>query len=254
MVGVSLTDPGIIALVAFAFTLAGLIKGMVGLGLPSVVMGVLSLAMSPAQAASLLVLPSFATNVWQLAVGPGLLVLLRRLAWMLVGVVIGVASGSGLMTGPWAQWASVGLGLSLVAYATLGLAQLRMHVPPRWERWLGFPVGFTSGVITAATGVFVVPAVPYIQALELDRDSLIQALGIAFTVSTFSLGLSLLHTGVMQGAAAGASLLALLPAIVGMVAGTALRKRANPVLFRKVFFLALWLLGAYLAARTLAKM
>jgi hypothetical protein len=52
------------------FLLAGLVKGVIGLGLPTVSMGLLSLVMAPAKAASLLIVPSFVTNVWQLARTP----------------------------------------------------------------------------------------------------------------------------------------------------------------------------------------
>ena len=58
-------------LVAVAtFLLAGFVKGVVGLGLPTVVMALLALALPPAQAAALLIVPSAVTNVWQFAAGP----------------------------------------------------------------------------------------------------------------------------------------------------------------------------------------
>ncbi|MBM0207112.1 hypothetical protein JNW90_32035 [Micromonospora sp. STR1s_5] len=66
-------------LIVLAFLLAGLVKGVIGLGLPTVAIGVLSLAMSPAQAAALLVVPSLVTNIWQLAAGSRLLPLTARL-------------------------------------------------------------------------------------------------------------------------------------------------------------------------------
>ena len=52
------------------FLLAGFVEGVIGLGLPTVSMGLLSLVMAPAKAAALLIVPSFVTNVWQLARTP----------------------------------------------------------------------------------------------------------------------------------------------------------------------------------------
>ena len=52
--------------IAVVFLLAGLVKGMIGLGLPAVSMGLLTMMISPFQAASLLIVPSMVTNVWQL--------------------------------------------------------------------------------------------------------------------------------------------------------------------------------------------
>ena len=66
-------------LVAGTFLFAGLVKGVVGLGLPTVAMGLLGLAMPPVAAAALLLVPSLVTNVWQLLAKPRFGGLLRRL-------------------------------------------------------------------------------------------------------------------------------------------------------------------------------
>src|SRR3954471_14988995 len=137
------------------FVLGGFVKGVVGLGLPTVTMGLLSLAMPPAEAAALLVVPSLVTNVWQFAVGPRLLALLKRLATVLAGICAGVWLGAGLMSGSDADTAVMLLGVALCLYAISGLASLHVKVAPRVEPWLSPLVGLATGVITAATGVFV---------------------------------------------------------------------------------------------------
>jgi len=76
-----------------------------------------------------------------------------------------------------------------------------------------------TGIVTVATGVFVVPTVPYLQALEMEREDLIQALGLNFTVSTFALAGGLLHGGVLRPALAGFAALALVAAMAGMFLG-----------------------------------
>jgi hypothetical protein len=52
--------------------------------------------------------------------------------------------------------------------------------------------------MTAATGVFVIPAVPYLQALGFDREELMKALGLSFTVSTVALAWSLAGSGTLD--------------------------------------------------------
>jgi uncharacterized protein len=159
----------------FAFLLAGLVKGVIGLGLPTVSMGLLSVVMPPAKAASLLIVPSFVTNVWQLAAGPGFGRLARRLWPMLAGVVVGTLAGTGLLTGGHAGQAAVALGFLLMLYAVLGLTSVRFSVSPAAEWWLGPLIGALTGLATAATGVFAIPAVPYLGALNLDKEDMIDA-------------------------------------------------------------------------------
>ena len=240
-----------LAFIFAVFVLAGLIKGVLGLGLPTIAIALLSLAMVPAEAAAILVVPSLVTNVWQLATGANLMPLMKRMATMMLGVCVGVALGAGLLTGGDSQRASMFLGAALVVYAISGLMAVRMSVPRRGEPLLSPVAGVATGVVTAATGVFVIPAVPYLQALGLDKDDLVQALGISFTVSTLALALVLANEGTLSLAVAGISLFALAPALIGMWLGQHVRSRIRPETFRRWFFAALLLLGLHLAVKPL---
>ena len=130
-------EPFPLLVATLTFLLAGFVKGVIGLGLPTVSMGLLSLVMAPAKAASLLIVPSFVTNVWQLAAGPSFSRLAYRLWPMLAGVVLGTLAGTGLLTGSHAGQAAVALGLLLMLYAVLGLTSVRFSVAPAAEWWLG---------------------------------------------------------------------------------------------------------------------
>jgi uncharacterized membrane protein YfcA len=243
------TLPSILIIVALTFLLAGFVKGVIGLGLPTVSMGLLALVMTPVQAAALLVVPSLVTNVWQMAAGPALATLGRRLWSMMVGIAVGTWAGSGLLTGNNAATATIALGVALALYAATGLTALRISIPARMEWWLSPMVGAVTGFITAATGVFVIPAVPYLQAIGMEKEELVQALGLSFTVSTVALAAILAMSGSFAPSIASISLLALAPALAGMYAGQWLRVRTRPEVFRRWFFIGLLLLGVYLAMR-----
>lgn len=232
-------------LVAASFLVAGVVKGVIGLGLPTVSIGLLSVAMAPAQAAALLIIPSMVTNVWQLAAGGRFVYLLRRLWPMLAGVAVGTWGAGLWLAGQDTGWAGHALGAALIVYAAVGLSAVRISVPVRIQTWLGPVIGATTGAVTSATGVFVIPAVPYLQALGLEKDELVQAMGLAFTASTLALAGDLIHNGNLGGREAGASLIALLPALGGMVVGQWLRHCVSPATFRRVFFIGVGALGLH---------
>ena len=238
-------------LVAMTFLLAGAVKGMLGLGLPVIAMGLLGLAMPPATAAALLVIPSLVTNVWQLLAGPHAGALVRRLWRMMAGVALGTWAGSGLIAGG-SPLITAGLGACLILYAAIGLAKVRLTIAPRAEAWAGPLVGVVTGLISGATGVFSIPAVPFLGALGLGRDDMVQALGLSFTVSTLALASGLALHGALPLQTAGASVLALIPALAGMAAGGWLRTRVQPEAFRLFFFLGLLALGGELMWKSLA--
>lgn len=237
--------------IAAVFVLAGFTKGVIGLGLPTISMGLLAVVMAPVDAAALLLLPSFVTNVWQMIAGPSLETVVRRLWPMMLAVCLGTWMGAGLMADATGRYGTALLGAALVLYAASGLASRRFSVEGARERWLGPVVGATTGVITAATGVFVIPAVPYLQAIGLEKEELVQALGLSFTVSTVALALNLLLVGAFDVSIAGPAIGALAMACLGMWGGQLLRRRMQPAAFRRWFFIGLALLGAYLVAGAL---
>ena len=238
--------PADAALVAAVFLLAGLVKGVVGLGLPTVSVGLLALLMTPAEAASLLLLPSLLTNIAQ-ASGPALKPLLRRLWPMLLAIVPGALAGSAVIAAGSA--ALPVLGLALLAYAAWGLATPPLHLAPRVETASAIPVGLLGGLLTGATGVFVIPIVPWLGALGLSRDALVQALGLGFLTATLALGLALAWQGEVTAGLAAGSALAVVPALAGQWLGGRLRGVLPAPVFRRLFFLALLVLGGLLAWR-----
>jgi uncharacterized membrane protein YfcA len=206
--------------------------------------------MPPVEAAAILVLPSLATNLWQMLDGPGLKPLLARLWPTMLGICAGTWAGLGWIGGENAAAGTAALGFILVLYAASGFAALRWTVSAAQQRWLGPAVGGATGLVTAATGVFVIPAVPYLAALALEKDALVQALGLSFTVSTLALSVNIAAAGAFGAALAVPTLVALAAAGVGMLVGQTLRARLSPAAFRRWFFAGLLVLGAYLVVRS----
>ena len=238
-------------LIGGIFFLGGFVKGVIGLGLPTIVMGLLSIAMPVAQAAATIVVPAVATNIWQILAGPALLALAKRFALMMLGVVVGTFATIGFLTQSSAA-ATVALGGVIAAYGLLGFVPSRLEIGPRTERWLSPVVGLVNGAISGASGVFVIPSVPYLNSLRLGKEELIQAIGIHAFVCPLALGCALALRGRFEAGLAASSLMALLPALAGMYAGQRVRGRLKPEIFRRCFFMGLIALGGYMVLRSVS--
>jgi len=238
-------------LIAAVFLLAGGVKGVLGLGLPTVGMGLLSIVMTPAQAAGILVIPALVTNIWQVASGPALFPLVRRLGWMIVASVIGTFSTVEFLTTSSGSTANGALGAVLAAYGIYGLVGARLEIQPRWERWLSPLVGLATGMLNGATGVFVIPGAPYLASLRLDKEELVQSVGINAFVCPLALTAALVVHGQLRMEVAGSWVLALLFSLAGMYVGQRVRRRAAEQVFRRGFFIGLLTLGTYMCLRSL---
>lgn len=241
-------DPATFAVIIATFFLAGTVKGVIGLGLPTVSVGLLTAAIDLPTAMALLLVPSFATNLWQALAGGHGRTILRRIWPFLATATIMVWFGAMALTRVDLALLSGLLGGILVAYAGLDLAGVRFAIEPRREIWAGPLLGTANGILTGMTGSFVVPGVMYLQAIGLPRDMLIQAMGMLFTVSTVALAVALQGNALLTTQLGTVSAAALVPAAAGMLFGQRIRRRLSESLFRRIFFVGLLALGAYIVA------
>jgi len=246
-------DPFLL-LIAGAFLLAGFVKGMIGLGLPTVSMGLLAVTMPPAQALALVIVPAVVTNIWQTFVGPYLRDILRRLWPLMVGTAVGIWLNAGSLTGATSRYSAIALGLLLVVYAMMGLSKFSFTVGHRDEKWIGGIVGVVTGMISAATGVQVIPSMPFLQAIGMEKDELVQALGVFFTVATLGLTINLTASGLLTATTALPGAAAMACSFTGMFIGQAVRTRMPADAFRRWFLIAMIFLGFYLAGSSIYKL
>ena len=237
-----------IAAIASTFLLAGTVKGVIGLGLPTVSLAILTVLIDIPSAMALMLVPSFVTNFYQALVGGHGLMILRRLWPFMLMATATVWLGATALTRIDLSLLSTLLGLLITTYGAISLAGMRPAVSSSQEVWLGPVAGAVNGILTGMTGSFVVPGVMFLQAIGLARDQLVQAMGILFTLSTLALGVVLEANSLLTLDQGQMSAAALVPALVGMVIGQRIRQLLSERLFRRVVFTALLFLGLYIIA------
>ncbi|MGE3712583.1 MAG: sulfite exporter TauE/SafE family protein [Hyphomicrobiaceae bacterium] len=231
-----------------AFFVAGLVKGIAGLGLPSVSVGILTLVIGLKPALALLLVPSFVTNLWQAVTGGAFVMIVRRTWPMLLTICSGTWAGVALLARLDPRPLSIVLGMTLMGYAAMGFLRPELPHPGRHETWLSLVIGIAHGVVAGMTGSYV-PALPFLQALGWNRDVFVQAMGVVFTISTIALAVSMADQRLVSAELALGSAGATLPALAGMWVGQRIRHRMSEAMFKQVLFGALLALGAYIAGR-----
>ena len=243
-----MADPQLIIMVAATFCLAGVVKGMVGLGLPTVSIGLLTLIVDLPTAMALLLVPSLITNIWQALAGGSFFYLLRRLGLFFLMAVVMVHVGAELFTIVETALLLRILGALLLLYALLGLIGKSPELTPRQQTVFGPACGAVNGLLTGLTGTLFVPGVMFLQAIGLPQNVLVQAMGMLFAALTASLGLALYQHDLLSSNVGVLSAAALVPALVGMWFGQTLRNHMSQDLFRRLFLIALGGLGIYILA------
>ena len=234
-----------------AILLAGLLKGIIGVGFQTVGIAFLTIITNLPNAISLLLIPSLVTNLWQAGAGGKLFTILIRLWPLIITACMMVWFGSIALTSVSLSYLSTLLGVLLIVYSAFNLFGLRFEVKTKNEWWLAPFIGLINGLLTGMTGIFVVPCVFYFQAIGFRKDTLIQSMGVLFTALTLMLIVSLKTKNILTLELSGWSAFAIFPAIIGVFVGQLIRKRISEEVFKKIFFLCLILLGSFITFNAL---
>jgi uncharacterized membrane protein YfcA len=233
------------------FLIAGVVKGLVGMGLPTITIALTSLVLPLSDTIALVALPTIFTNLWQAAVGGNFRQIARR-HWPLVvplALTLYLTMWAVGRKGP--DWAFLVLAAVLVTYSALGLFRIRLHIHADVEKPLAPVIGAISGFVAGVIGVPVVPLMPYLQSLDIKPGELVQTLGVVLCGTSLALAVSLLKFGLLDGPHAIVSAIAVVPAIAGMWVGTQVRRRLSVEQFRLAVLWALLLTGLYTFASRL---
>lgn len=241
---------GSLVFIGCAFFLAGIVKGTIGLGLPVVATAILAAPLGLKTVVALLVVPGFLTNVWQGLVGGRLRELIPRLWPMLLASIIGIWLGVKALKIADGRLLITLLGAILIIYAIIALTRAEMPAPGRYERVLSIPVGAISGFLFGLMGSYMVPGVLFVQTMHLGRHAFVQALGITFSIISLTLGVMLSREQMLDTSLIIISIAVLLPTILGMMLGQILRRHLDEARFRRLFFIALIVSGAFMIGRS----
>ena len=252
-----------IVMVLLTFFLAGLVKGVIGLGLPTISLAIITVAINLETAMALLLAPSLVTNLWQGFAGSSTRYLLSRLWLFLIVTASVVFVGSLLFTLTNQQWLSALLGLLIIIYALSSMFGWRWRTSTdvltqsptksliKKDAKIAIAAGALNGLLTGLTGSFVVPGVMYLQNFGFEKDRFVQAMGLLFSVSTVALAAALWLQDRLPQSLSLISMLAVIPAMLGMPLGQRLARRLTEKRFKELFYITLLLLGAYLVVTSL---
>lgn len=237
--------------ILIAYVVAGVIKGVTGLGFSTSCLPIMALRLDLKLAIPLVIVPSIVSNI-VIMVQTGHFIMVVRRFWPLYTASIpGLLIGLTILVAINVDVAKIILGLVLILYALLALTNRSFSVSETWERRLKLPVGFLTGFINGLTGSQVMPVLPYLLSLELNKNTFIQAINISFTLSSLIMLFGLIQLGYL-------SLNTFLTAVAGAIPVTSivffsgkLRNRIPRKLYQKLVLTFLLILGLILSVKSI---
>ena len=244
-------DPNLLAIACAAFFFAAFSKGITGMGFATTCLPILALTIGLEVALPLVLVPSVASNIIVQIEAGHFRESLRRFWPMLVAAMIGVVIGLALLTWMETRLAAAALGGVLIVYGLFALRTPNLTLPPHLEKPLGPVTGLLTGIVNGLTGSQLMPVLPYLMALRLDRERFVQAINCSFTLSSLVMAAGLSKIGLMNVETTLVSALGVVPVWIGLKLGAKVRQRLSPELFRKLVIYMLMVSGVLLLARAI---
>jgi uncharacterized protein len=244
-------DGARLALVLIVVLLAAVVKGSLGFGFPLVAAPLIATVLDARVSVLVLSLASLFGNVGMAARGGGDRPTFRRLAPMMVGLVIGTVGGALLLANLDALTLGMVVGLAAMVFALVSSLKPNLAVPARLERYLAFPLGLAGGMLGGSTSIFAPPIVSYVHALHLGKRPFVFFVSLLYTFGGLVQIASYARLGLFTAPILALALATCIPNALGLWLGTRLQDRVDPVLFRRLVVVVIGLTGLNLVVRGL---
>jgi len=240
-----------LALVALVLLLAATVKGTIGMGLPVVGIALLGSFLDPRQILTLMVVPIIASNAWQTVTSGYMGAAWKRFWPLILCFCVATAAGGWLMSSIDPAALLLLLGVVAIGFVVVSVYKPALRLRPQDRGWAGVVVGGGAGVLNGVSTVNGPPLLMYLVACGLNKDEFVGAYGLIALSGSIPLALSYGATGVLGIDELFWSCCALLPVFAGLSIGRVLRRYIDPVLFRQILLVVLFVLGLNLIRRGL---
>mgnify|MGYP001426157904 CR=1 FL=1 len=235
-----------------AYLVAGFIKGLTGIGFSTSCLPIMALRLDLKIAIPLVIVPSIVSNFTVMVQAGHFRPAVRRFWPLYLASAPGLLIGLNVLVALRIDTAKAILGLTLILYALWALSNQPYSLPARWERWLKIPVGFGTGFVNGLTGSQVMPILPYLLSLNLQKKNFVQAINISFTLSSLVMLFGMNRLGYLAPQTFLIAVGGLLPVLTAVTLAGKLQKRLSSTHYRNLVLSFLLLMGVILLAKVLA--
>lgn len=242
----------LVALSALALFAGGVVKGLVGIGIPLVSLSLLSLFLPLAEAVVLMPVPIIVANVWQSVVRGHFAPALRRFWPLVLAIFAGTAIGAHVFASLDPASLNLLVGALVVVFSLSGFLNPDLRLPARFERGLGVAAGALGGFMGGVSALFGPPLILYLTSLKLDRETFVGVISSLYLCCAMALVVMFGSLGVMSQAEFIESAVASVPLILGVWAGERFRGRIREAVFRRLLLVVVLGVGMRLIVLGLA--
>lgn len=237
--------------IILAYIIAAAIKGTTGIGFSTTCLPIMALRLDLTVAIPLVIIPSIISNIIVMVQTGNFREAINRFWSLYLVSVPGILTGLTILISINVNSAKILLSMVLVTYALSALRNKPLKLSAVWERNLKVVVGFSTGFINGLTGSQVMPLLPYLLSLDLEKNRFVQAMNISFTLSSLVMFFQMSRLGYVSTNTLITAAISLLPVLLTVFVCGKIRARINNNLYRKIVLLFLLIMGIILLLKAI---
>jgi uncharacterized membrane protein YfcA len=246
MLSISNIDSVILIQVVLIFLAGGMVKGLIGVGLPTVTLTLLSFVFDIKDSISIILIPVILTNLYQMLDGNSLKEIIGEVKFFLIGSFLFIFPGFYFLTILKSDTILAILALLLIINSFMSLMKYEIKLKNYKSKAIQLGIGSLTGITTGVTSIYTMPFIFLIQSLNYSKNKVIQLMGLSFFIFACMQLILFSSHGMLDFDKLSISLLACLPILAGVYFGTALRKKISETLFKTLFNIMLVAMGSLL--------
>lgn len=229
---------------------AGVVKGMVGFAMPTILISGLSTFLPPETALAGLILPTLVTNGMQAlrqGFAQALASTLRFRVFLIVGAIVLFGSAQLVRIFPSGVMFLI-IGGAVSGFALMQLTGWQPKLPEKSMR-LEAAIGAFAGFIGGLSGIWGPPTVAYLTAMNTPKAEQMRVQGVIYGLGALALLFAHMQSGVVTWATIPFSAVLVVPAVAGVLVGFQLQDRIDQKQFKHLTLIVLFVGGLNLIRR-----
>lgn len=233
------------------YCLAGIVKGMLGIGFPTAAVSLMAQVVDARTAIIMVIMPMLFTNCWQVIRSRKLLAEVAQIKILLVSLLIFIAIFSQLASRIQVNLLTVVLGVIVALYALHSLFAKPLSFSDQWDIPAQLVAGIGAGIMGGLVSVWAPPILIYLHARRYAKEQFVAATGVILLTGSCVLFLSYLNAGSLSSAMFMYSLILVVPSLAGFAIGEFIRHRISAQRFQRLLLWFFFFMGLNLIRRVL---
>ena len=230
-------------LMAFTYFIAGSIKGVIGIGLPTTGMAILSFFVSPLAALGLNLIPMFITNFWQFFKAENHIKILKQYKFFALLMIIFILITSFYAVSLGDNLIRFLFGIIVVFFVLSNFLGFNPKIKNKNDTLMQISLGSFSGFLGGATSLWAMPITFYLLMKNLTPKQFVDASGFFILVGCFPVSIGYISTEVFSIEMVSFGLVGSVFGLIGFQLGEKVRDKINPVIFKKIVLVFFSLAG-----------